>query len=82
MDGNDRNTTTDINTHRRDKIQEVYVNVVYENYNEFFFQYLYPLFSDDSLLDERVFNTKGHPLPIKDVNPDYRISRHNFLNLL
>lgn len=38
------------------------------------FQYLYLLFSDDSLisLDEWVYNTEGHPLPIKGVNPYYR----------
>lgn len=31
------------------------------------FQYMYLLFSDDSLLplDEWVFNTEAHPLPIK-----------------
>lgn len=43
-------------------------------YNQFFFQYLYLLFSDDNLLslDEWVFNTEAHPLPIKGVNPYYR----------
>ncbi|GFG34480.1 hypothetical protein Cfor_07711, partial [Coptotermes formosanus] len=37
-------------------------------------QYLYLLFSDDSLmsLDEWVYNTEAHPLPIKGVNPLYR----------
>ncbi|KAH0809068.1 hypothetical protein GEV33_013720 [Tenebrio molitor] len=37
-------------------------------------KYLYLLFSDDSLLsfDYWVFNTEGHPLPIKGVNPFYR----------
>ncbi|BES88240.1 Glycosyl hydrolase family 47 [Nesidiocoris tenuis] len=37
-------------------------------------KYLYLLFSDDSLisLDEWVYNTEGHPLPIKGVNPYYR----------
>lgn len=37
-------------------------------------KYLYLLFSDDSLmsLDEWVFNTEAHPLPIKGVNPYYR----------
>ncbi|CAB3375649.1 Hypothetical predicted protein [Cloeon dipterum] len=37
-------------------------------------KYLYLLFSDDNLisLDEWVFNTEAHPLPIKDVNPYYR----------
>ncbi|KYB24855.1 mannosyl-oligosaccharide alpha-1,2-mannosidase IA isoform X1 [Tribolium castaneum] len=37
-------------------------------------KYLYLLFSDDSLLsfDNWVFNTEGHPLPIKGVNPFYR----------
>ncbi|KAG8228037.1 hypothetical protein J437_LFUL007207 [Ladona fulva] len=36
--------------------------------------YLYLLFSDDSLisLDEWVFNTEAHPLPIKGVNPLFR----------
>jgi hypothetical protein len=40
----------------------------------FVFQYLYLLFSDDSLmsLDEWVYNTEAHPLPIKGVNPLYR----------
>lgn len=39
-------------------------------------KYLYLLFSDDSLisLDEWVFNTEAHPLPIKGVNPYYRES--------
>ncbi len=39
-----------------------------------FSQYLYLLFSDDNLisLDEWVFNTEGHPLPIKGVNAFYR----------
>lgn len=37
-------------------------------------KYLYLLFSDDSLLplDEWVFNTEAHPLPIKNVNGLYR----------
>lgn len=37
-------------------------------------KYLYLLFSDDSLfqLNEWVFNTEAHPLPIKGVNPFYR----------
>lgn len=37
-------------------------------------QYLYLLFSDDTLLplDEWVFNTEAHPLPIKNVNGLYR----------
>ncbi|XP_063703340.1 mannosyl-oligosaccharide alpha-1,2-mannosidase IA [Culicoides brevitarsis] len=37
-------------------------------------KYLYLLFSDDSLLplDEWVFNTEAHPLPIKNVNNLYR----------
>lgn len=37
-------------------------------------KYLYLLFSDDELisLDEWVFNTEAHPLPIKKVNPLYR----------
>ncbi|KAJ8978369.1 hypothetical protein NQ317_018601 [Molorchus minor] len=39
-------------------------------------KYLYLLFSDDSLLslDEWVFNTEAHPMPIKGVNPYYRES--------
>jgi mannosyl-oligosaccharide alpha-1,2-mannosidase len=39
-------------------------------------QYLYLLFSDDSLLplDEWVFNTEAHPLPIKNANPLYRMA--------
>lgn len=37
-------------------------------------QYLYLLFSDDSVLplDEWVFNTEAHPLPIKGANLYYR----------
>ncbi|XP_052865917.1 mannosyl-oligosaccharide alpha-1,2-mannosidase IA [Anopheles cruzii] len=37
-------------------------------------KYLYLLFSDDSMvpLDEWVFNTEAHPLPVKDRNPFYR----------
>ncbi|KAH8373230.1 hypothetical protein KR009_007575 [Drosophila setifemur] len=37
-------------------------------------KYLYLLFSDDSVLplDEWVFNTEAHPLPIKGANPYYR----------
>uniref|UniRef100_A0AB38ZEB3 alpha-1,2-Mannosidase n=1 Tax=Ectomocoris sp. TaxID=3104572 RepID=A0AB38ZEB3_9HEMI len=37
-------------------------------------KYLYLLFSDDNLmsLDEWVYNTEAHPLPIKGVNPYYR----------
>ncbi|KAF2894512.1 hypothetical protein ILUMI_11640 [Ignelater luminosus] len=37
-------------------------------------KYLYLLFSDDSLfsLDQWVFNTEAHPLPIKGINPYYR----------
>ncbi|XP_022117945.2 mannosyl-oligosaccharide alpha-1,2-mannosidase IA isoform X1 [Pieris rapae] len=39
-------------------------------------KYLYLIFSDDSLvsMDEWVFNTEAHPLPIKDKNPLYRQS--------
>ncbi|KAH8397844.1 hypothetical protein KR222_003586 [Zaprionus bogoriensis] len=39
-----------------------------------FLQYLYLLFSDDSVLplDEWVFNTEAHPLPIKGANIYYR----------
>ncbi|XP_046668814.1 mannosyl-oligosaccharide alpha-1,2-mannosidase IA isoform X2 [Homalodisca vitripennis] len=41
-------------------------------------KYLYLLFSDDSLLslDEWVFNTEGHPVPIKGMNPYYRAAPH------
>uniref|UniRef100_A0A182N1H4 alpha-1,2-Mannosidase n=1 Tax=Anopheles dirus TaxID=7168 RepID=A0A182N1H4_9DIPT len=37
-------------------------------------KYLYLLFSDDSLLplEDWVFNTEAHPLPVKDRNPLYR----------
>lgn len=39
------------------------------------FQYLYLLFSDDTVLplDEWTFNTEAHPLPIKGSNPLYRM---------
>lgn len=39
-------------------------------------KYLYLLFSDDSLLplDEWVFNTEAHPLPIKGANVYYRMA--------
>jgi mannosyl-oligosaccharide alpha-1,2-mannosidase len=38
------------------------------------FQYLYLIFSDNDLisLDEWVFNTEGHPLPVKGKNTMYR----------
>ena len=38
------------------------------------FQYLYLIFSDDSLIsfDEWVFNTEAHPLPVKGKNSLYR----------
>lgn len=44
------------------------------NSKYFDFQYLYLLFSDDTLLplDEWVFNTEAHPLPVKNVNGLYR----------
>ncbi|XP_048007636.1 mannosyl-oligosaccharide alpha-1,2-mannosidase IA [Leguminivora glycinivorella] len=37
-------------------------------------KYLYLLFADDSLLplDEWVFNTEAHPLPVRNKNPLYR----------
>ena len=37
-------------------------------------KYLYLLFSDDNLLDlnQWVFNTEAHPLPVKGFNPLYR----------
>ena len=40
----------------------------------FSFQYLYLIFSDDSLIsfDEWVFNTEAHPLPVRGRNPLYR----------
>lgn len=40
----------------------------------FKFQYLYLLFSDDDLisLDEWVFNSEAHVLPIRGKNPYYR----------
>ena len=39
-----------------------------------FFQYLYLLFSDDDLvsLDQWVFNTEAHPLPIRGANLFHR----------
>ena len=39
-----------------------------------FFQYLYLLFSDDSLIaiDEWVMNTEAHPLPVRGNNALYR----------
>ena len=42
----------------------------------FLLQYLYLLFSDDDLisLNEWVFNTEAHPLPIKGHNSFYRSS--------
>ena len=48
----------------------------YNNVSFLFFQYLYLLFSDDELisLDEWVFNTEAHPLPIKGHNKFYRSS--------
>uniref|UniRef100_T1JAS7 alpha-1,2-Mannosidase n=1 Tax=Strigamia maritima TaxID=126957 RepID=T1JAS7_STRMM len=40
-------------------------------------KYLYLLFSDDDLLplDQWVFNTEAHPLPIKTVNAAYNLTR-------
>ncbi len=40
----------------------------------FSFQYLYLLFSDDELvsLDQWVFNTEAHPLPIRGANLFHR----------
>ena len=40
----------------------------------FSFQYLYLIFSDDSLIsfDEWVFNTEAHPLPVRGKNSMYR----------
>ena len=37
-------------------------------------KYLYLLFSDDDLisLDQWVFNTEAHPLPVRGVNTMYR----------
>jgi len=37
-------------------------------------KYLYLLFSDDDLIDlnQWVFNTEAHPLPVKGINPFYR----------
>lgn len=37
-------------------------------------QYLYLLFSDDDVLplDQWVFNTEAHPLPVKGANEYYR----------
>jgi len=42
-------------------------------------KYLYLLFSDDDLLDlnQWVFNTEAHPLPVKGVNPLYRAHDSN-----
>lgn len=42
--------------------------------DSFFFQYLYLLFSNDDLisLDQWVFNTEAHPLPIRGINSMHR----------
>ena len=39
---------------------------------------MYLLFSDDELisLDQWVFNTEAHPLPIQGSNPFYREAKH------
>ena len=63
-------------------INDVYSkNPQHDNIQQSFFmaetlKYLYLLFSDDSLLslDEWVFNTEAHPLPIKGKNPLFRPS--------
>lgn len=49
------------------------MNMCYIKICSFFFQYLYLLFSDDDLisLDDWVFNSEAHVLPIKG-NPLYR----------
>ena len=47
-------------------------------------QYLYLLFSDDELisLDQWVFNTEAHPLPIKGSNSMYRdLESNNHINI-
>ena len=47
-------------------------------------QYLYLLFSDDELisLDQWVFNTEAHPLPIKGSNSMYRdLKANNHINI-
>jgi mannosyl-oligosaccharide alpha-1,2-mannosidase len=63
-------------------IKNVYhANVLKDDVQQSFFlaetlKYLYLLFSDDELisLDEWVFNTEAHPLPIKGHNKFYRSS--------
>ncbi|RWS25474.1 alpha 1:2 mannosidase precursor-like protein [Leptotrombidium deliense] len=41
-------------------------------------KYLYLIFSDDLLpLDKWVYNTEGHPLPIKGRNTAYKLSRNS-----
>jgi hypothetical protein len=55
----------------------IFLNIQYNDYNvNIIFQYLYLLFSDDNLisLDQWVFNTEAHPLPIKGANSLYRPS--------
>ncbi|CAG0895382.1 unnamed protein product [Darwinula stevensoni] len=60
-------------------IKDVYqVPPMHDDVQQSFFlaetlKYLYLLFSDDSLLplDEWVFNTEAHPLPIRGRNPHY-----------
>ena len=54
-------------------------NQIHDDVQQSFFlaetlKYLYLLFSDDRLiaLDQWVFNTEAHPLPIKGVNPLFR----------
>jgi len=46
-------------------------------------KYLYLLFSDDDLLDlnQWVFNTEAHPLPVRGVNPLYRAHGTNSTSL-
>jgi len=63
-------------------IQNVYLeNSRQDDVQQSFFiaetlKYLYLIFSDNSLmsLDEWVFNTEAHPLPIEGTNPFYRMA--------
>ena len=54
--------------------------VIINIYIGFIFQYLYLIFSDDSLLslDEWVFNTEAHPIPIAGHNSFYRAAAGKF----
>lgn len=67
--------TTLIEFFSSNNLQFVFKKYLIEYFLLFFYaQYLYLLFSDDDVLplDQWVFNTEAHPLPVKGANEYYR----------